>query len=196
MTWSARNATSARSNPRGGDRRGQRPLGAAPGASLWYGLGVAAAARRSRRRSSSTPAGADDPVQRVQGARPQTDQVAEVTLVGDQRIRGTLKAAAERESRKPFTPTRVEDSEADRGARGAQASSTPARSSTAGCPTSSAGSSRSLHRRALGLLLPPHGRRRRRRHVVRPQPREDLRRRRREGAASPTSPASTRPRTS
>ena len=31
-------AASPRFNPRGGDRRGQRPLGRGPSSSLWYGL--------------------------------------------------------------------------------------------------------------------------------------------------------------
>jgi cell division protease FtsH len=96
--------SSPRFNPRGGDRRGQRPLGARPGSSLWYGLAFLLLLGLAQM-YYLTPNGRSVPYsdfkQMVKGG-----QVADVTI-GDQLIRGTLKQ--DDGKGKQFQTTRVED---------------------------------------------------------------------------------------
>src|SRR5712691_3628810 len=98
-----------RLNPRGGDRRGQRPITARQSSPLWYGLaflimlGVAQLYYLS-------PAGKAIPYSEFKSLL-KNGQVAEV-WVGDQMIRGTLKqeiATGDGKPTKQFSTTRVED---------------------------------------------------------------------------------------
>src|SRR6476661_2754219 len=98
-----------RFNPRGGDRRGQRPLTARQSSPLWYGLaflillGVA-------QMYYLTPGGKTVPYSEFKSLL-KNGQVAEVSI-GDQTIRGTLKqelAGSDGKPTKQFSTTRVED---------------------------------------------------------------------------------------
>src|SRR2546427_200298 len=97
-----------RFNPRGGDRRGQRPLTPRTSSSLWYGLaflmilGVA-------QMYYLAPNGRPLPYSEFKTLL-KNGQVAEVTI-GEQSIRGTLSPAADNDPKasKEFTTTRVED---------------------------------------------------------------------------------------
>src|SRR3989449_423296 len=97
-----------RFNPRGGDRRGQRPLTPRTSSSLWYGLaflmilGVA-------QMYYLTPSGRTIPYSEFKQLV-KSGQIAELTI-SDQLIRGTLKQPHEGDSKqsKAFTTTRVED---------------------------------------------------------------------------------------
>jgi cell division protease FtsH len=93
-----------RFNPRGGERRGQRPLGARPASSLWYGLALLMLVGIAQVYYLA-PAGRTLPYsefkQLVKNGR-----VAEV-VVGEQLVRGTLKDGPENE--RQFQTTRVED---------------------------------------------------------------------------------------
>jgi cell division protease FtsH len=99
---------SPRFNPRGGDRRGQRPLATRPGSSLWYGLafllllGVV-------QMYYVAPGGRSIPYSDFKQLVKQ-DQVVDATI-GDQTIRGTLKQPPANDSKqgKDFSTTRVED---------------------------------------------------------------------------------------
>jgi len=93
-----------RFNPRGGDRRGQRPLGSRPSPTLWYGLAFLLLLAFAQL-YYLTPAGRPIPYSEFK-ALVKTGQVAEIT-VADQTIRGTLKSGTEKT--KQFTTTRVED---------------------------------------------------------------------------------------
>ncbi len=98
-----------RFNPRGGDRRGQRPLTARQSSPLWYGLaflillGVA-------QMYYLTPGGRQIPYSEFKSLL-KNGQVAEVAIA-DQAIRGTLKQDQPDTDGKPtkqFATTRVED---------------------------------------------------------------------------------------
>jgi cell division protease FtsH len=98
-----------RFNPRGGDRRGQKPLAARPSSPLWYGLAFIVVLGIAQM-YYLTPTGRTIPYSEFKSLV-KTDQVAEVAI-GDQAIRGTLKgepAAGEAKQSKQFTVTRVED---------------------------------------------------------------------------------------
>src|SRR6266545_4008478 len=100
----ANQRSTPRFNPRGGDRRGQRPLGARPSASLWYGLAFLLLLGFAQM-YYLTPAGRPIPYSEFKSLV-KNGQVAEVT-VGEQTIRGTLKSGDDKQ--KAFTVTRVED---------------------------------------------------------------------------------------
>ena len=96
-----------RFNPRGGDRRGPRPLAGRPSTSLWYGLafllllGVA-------QMYFLTPAGRSIPYSEFKSLL-KNGKVADVAI-SDQTIRGTLTEATGSDPKsKQFTTTRVED---------------------------------------------------------------------------------------
>ncbi|HJZ75676.1 MAG TPA: ATP-dependent zinc metalloprotease FtsH [Vicinamibacterales bacterium] len=98
-----------RFNPRGGDRRGQRPLTTRQSSPLWYGLaflillGVA-------QMYYLTPGGRQIPYSEFKSLL-KNSQVAEVSIA-DQVIRGSLKQEIPGSDGKPskqFTTTRVED---------------------------------------------------------------------------------------
>src|SRR3989454_809013 len=97
-----------RFNPRGGDRRGQRPLTPRTSSSLWYGLaflmilGVA-------QMYYLTPSGRTIPYSEFKQLV-KSGQIAELTI-SDQVIRGTLKSGPGDDAKqsKQFTTTRVED---------------------------------------------------------------------------------------
>jgi cell division protease FtsH len=91
-----------RFNPRGGDRRGQRPLTPRPSSSLWYGLAFLLLLGLAQM-YYFTPAGRALPYSEFKSLI-KANQVAEVTI-GDQIIRGTLKG----DEKRPFTTTRVDD---------------------------------------------------------------------------------------
>jgi cell division protease FtsH len=97
-----------RFNPRGGDRRGQRPLAGRPGSSLWYGLAFLLLLGLAQMYYLA-PAGRPIPYSEFKDLL-KNGQVAEVT-VADQVIRGTLKQAAANDPKgsKSFTTTRVDD---------------------------------------------------------------------------------------
>src|SRR5205823_13918685 len=99
---------SPRFNPRGGDRRGQRPLGQRPASSLWYGLAFVLVLGLVQM-YYLTPSGQQIPYSEFK-AFLKTGQLAEVS-VGDQVVRGTLKQApsADPKASKQFVTTRVED---------------------------------------------------------------------------------------
>src|SRR2546427_11936139 len=96
-----------RFNPRGGDRRGQRPLTPRTSSSLWYGLAflmiLGIAQMYYLTPSGKTPAYSEFKQLLKSG------QVAEGTI-GDQVIRVTLKTGDDKQS-KQFTVTPVEDPE-------------------------------------------------------------------------------------
>jgi len=101
--------TNPRFNPRGGDRRGQRPLTTRQSSPLWYGLaflillGVA-------QMYYLTPGGRQIPYSEFKSLL-RNGQVAEVSIA-DQAIRGTLKSeitASDGKPSKQFSTTRVED---------------------------------------------------------------------------------------
>jgi len=96
--------TGSRFNPRGGDRRGQRPVSARPTSSLWYGLALLLVLGLAQM-YYLMPAGRPIPYSEFK-ALLKSGQVSEV-VVGDQLIRGTLKDAPEKQ--RNFTVTRVED---------------------------------------------------------------------------------------
>src|SRR5256712_2468749 len=97
-----------RFNPRGGDRRGQRPLTPRTSSSLWYGLaflmilGVA-------QMYYLTPSGRTIPYSEFKQLV-KSGQIAELTI-SDQLMRGTLKqeAGGDAKQSRQFTTTRVED---------------------------------------------------------------------------------------
>jgi len=93
-----------RFNPRGGDRRGQRPLGTRPGSSLWYGLAFLLLLGLAQM-YYLTPNGRTLPYSEFK-QMVKNDQIAEITI-GDQTIRGTLKQ--DDGKGKQFQTTRVED---------------------------------------------------------------------------------------
>src|SRR5205823_6679695 len=98
---------SPRFNPRGGDRRGPRPLGTRPGSSLWYGLAFLLLLGLAQMYYLA-PGGRAIPYSEFKQLV-RDGQVAEVTI-GDQTIRGTLKQppANDPKQGKEFTTTRVE----------------------------------------------------------------------------------------
>ena len=79
--------STSRFNPRGGDRRGQRPLGARPASSLWYGLAFLLLLGLAQM-YYMTPTGRTVPYSEFKSMI-KSGQVAEVTI-SDQAIRGTL----------------------------------------------------------------------------------------------------------
>jgi cell division protease FtsH len=91
-----------RFNPRGGERRGQRPLPPRPASSLWYGLAFLLLLGLAQMYYLA-PGGRAIPYSEFK-MLVKNGQVAEVT-VGDHVIRGTLKSGDD----KRFTTTRVED---------------------------------------------------------------------------------------
>jgi cell division protease FtsH len=98
-----------RFNPRGGDRRGQKPLTARPSSPLWYGLAFIVVLGIAQM-YYLTPSGRTIPYSEFKSLV-KSDQVAEVAI-GDQSIRGTLKGEptpADAKLSKQFTTTRVED---------------------------------------------------------------------------------------
>src|SRR3989454_2588807 len=99
---------SSRFNPRGGERRGQRPLATRPGSSLWYGLAFLLLLGLAQMYYFA-PGGQAIPYSDFKQLVKQ-GQVAEVTI-GDQTVRGTLKQPPSNDPKqgKEFTTTRVED---------------------------------------------------------------------------------------
>src|SRR5438034_822656 len=106
----ASNRPTPRLNPRGGDRRPQRPLGASarPSSPLWYGLAFLAVLGIAQM-YFLTPAGRSIPYSEFKSLL-KSGQVVEASI-GDQQIRGTLKqdAGADGKQSRQFTTTRVED---------------------------------------------------------------------------------------
>ncbi|PYQ73280.1 MAG: cell division protein FtsH [Acidobacteria bacterium] len=96
---------SSRFNPRGGERRGQRPLATRPGSSLWYGLAFLLLLGLAQM-YYLTPSGRTIPYSEFKELVKQ-GQIAEATI-GDQVIRGTLKQDQDNKGRQ-FQTTRVED---------------------------------------------------------------------------------------
>src|SRR5947199_5980791 len=82
---------SPRFNPRGGDRRGQRPLGARPGSSLWYGLAFLLLLGLAQMYYMA-PGSRSIPYSEFKTLL-KNSEVAEVAI-SDQVIRGTLKQPA------------------------------------------------------------------------------------------------------
>src|SRR5689334_5381513 len=93
-----------RFNPRGGDRRGQRPLGTRPSSSLWYGLAFLLLLGLAQM-YYLTPNGRTVPYSEFKNLL-KNGQIAEVTI-SDQTIRGLLKQ--DDPKGRQFTTTRVED---------------------------------------------------------------------------------------
>jgi cell division protease FtsH len=98
-----------RFNPRGGDRRGLRPVAQRPSSSLWYGLAFVLLLFLVAQTYFLTPNGRDVPYSEFKTLVKNGD-VAEVAI-GDQVIHGKLKQASggDPKQAKPFTTTRVED---------------------------------------------------------------------------------------
>jgi cell division protease FtsH len=94
-----------RFNPRGGDRRGQNPLGTRPASSLWYVLGFLALLAIAQAYYLA-PGARTVPYSEFK-AMVKDGQVAKVTI-GDQLIHGELKQGADSKA-KAFQTTRVED---------------------------------------------------------------------------------------
>jgi len=94
-----------RFNPRGGDRRGQRPLTPRPSSSLWYGLAFLLLLGLAQM-YYLTPSGRTIPYSEFKELLKQ-GQIAEVTIA-DQMIRGALKQDQDNKGRQ-FQTTRVED---------------------------------------------------------------------------------------
>ena len=94
-----------RFNPRGADRRGQRPLTPRSSSSLWYGLAFLMVLGLAQM-YYLTPGGKTIPYSEFKQLV-KNGQVAEVTI-GDQVIRGTLKTGDDK-GNKQITVTRVED---------------------------------------------------------------------------------------
>jgi cell division protease FtsH len=92
-----------RFNPRGGERRGQRPLPPRPASSLWYGLAFLLLLGLAQMYYLA-PSGRAIPYSEFKTLL-KNGEVAEVTI-GDQVIRGTLKSG---DDKRQFTTTRVED---------------------------------------------------------------------------------------
>ncbi|HEY3045455.1 MAG TPA: ATP-dependent zinc metalloprotease FtsH [Vicinamibacterales bacterium] len=97
-----------RLNPRGGDRRAQRPTVQRPGSSLWYGLAFLMVLGLAQLYFLKPP-GRLIPYSELKTLLKQ-DQIAEVTIT-DQVIRGTLKqpVPGDPKQSKEFTTTRVDD---------------------------------------------------------------------------------------
>jgi cell division protease FtsH len=97
-----------RFNPRGGDRRGQRPLTQRPASTLWYGLAFLLLLAMAQMYYLAS-GGRQIPYSEFKTLLKQ-GQIAELTI-GEQTIRGTLKPApgTDPKQAKPFTTTRVED---------------------------------------------------------------------------------------
>jgi cell division protease FtsH len=92
-----------RLNPRGGERRGQRPLPPRPTSSLWYGLAFLLLLGLAQMYYLA-PGGRAIPYSEFK-MLVKNGQVAEVTI-GDHVIRGALKSG---DDKRQFTTTRVED---------------------------------------------------------------------------------------
>jgi cell division protease FtsH len=97
-----------RFNPRGGDRRGTRPMTPRPSSSLWYGLAFLLLLGLAQMYYLA-PGGRSIPYSDFKEML-RNNQIAEVTIA-DQVIRGTLKQAPAGDTKqsKQFTTTRVED---------------------------------------------------------------------------------------
>ena len=97
-----------RLNPRGADRRGQRPFGGRPGPALWYGLALVLLLALAQM-YWLVPGNRPIPYSEFK-ALVRNGSVAEVTI-GQQVIRGTLKAprAGTAGPSTEFTTTRVDD---------------------------------------------------------------------------------------
>ena len=99
--------TTPRFNPRGGDRRGPRPLGARPSPLLWYGLAFLLVLVLANSYYQGN-GGRSIPYSEFK-ALLKDGKVAEVTI-GEPLIRGTLQEALPEDPKsKQFTTTRVED---------------------------------------------------------------------------------------
>src|SRR6202163_2263404 len=101
--------TKPRVNPRGGDRRGLRPVAQRPSSSLWYGLAFVLLLFLVAQTYFLTPTGRDVPYSEFK-TLVKNGEVAEVAI-SDQVIHGKLKQAAggDAQQSKQFTTTRVED---------------------------------------------------------------------------------------
>jgi len=97
-----------RFNPRGGDRRGQRPLTQRPASTLWYGLAFLLLLAMAQLYYLA-PGGRTIPYSEFKTLLRQ-GQIAELTI-GEQTIRGALKPApgTDPKQAKQFTTNRVED---------------------------------------------------------------------------------------
>ncbi len=93
---------------RPGDRRGQRPLSTRPASTLWYGLGLTLVLLMAAQAYWIVPARKQIPYSEFKSLV-KRGSVAEV-VVGEQSIRGTLKAPApDGKPSNDFTTTRIED---------------------------------------------------------------------------------------
>jgi FtsH Extracellular len=148
-------------NRRSAERRtGPR---AAPGGAVWYVLGFLVLLALAQAFFLKLQPG--DTVSYSEfKALVRADKVQEVTL-SDEKLYGTLKPVGT-EKGKSFSAVRVVDAKLPEDLEAHQVKYTGEVDHPA-----------PLHRRALGLLPPPHGRRRGGRDVVRAQQGEDLRRR-------------------
>jgi cell division protease FtsH len=97
-----------RYNPRGSDRRGQRPLAQRPASTLWYGLAFLLLLALAQMYYLA-PGGRPIPYSDFKSMLKQ-GQIAEL-WIGEQTIRGTLKQppGSDPKQAKQFTATRVED---------------------------------------------------------------------------------------
>jgi cell division protease FtsH len=95
-----------RLNPRGGDRRGQRPLTGRPTSSLWYGLAFLLLIGLMQVYMQA-PGGRQIPYSDFKGLV-KSGAVSEVTI-GEQTIRGTLKQPTGDQKQTQFVSTRVDD---------------------------------------------------------------------------------------
>jgi cell division protease FtsH len=95
-------------NPRGGDRRGQRPIGSRPVSSIWYAVAFLMVLGLAQMYWLA-PSGRPIPYSELKDLI-RKGQVADV-VIGEQTIRGTLKEPLPDDPRKSvqFTTTRVED---------------------------------------------------------------------------------------
>src|ERR1700693_5140840 len=100
--------STSRFNPRGGDRRGQRPLGTRPASSLWYGLAFLLLLGLAQM-YYLTPSDRTIPYSEFKTLL-KNGEVGDVP-VGEQAIHGTLKnpPASDPKQPKEFTTTRVDD---------------------------------------------------------------------------------------
>ena len=102
----ANTSPKSRLNPRGGDRRGQRPLTGRPTSSLWYGLAFLLLIGLMQVYMQA-PGGRQIPYSEFKSLV-KSGALSEVTI-GEQTIRGTLKQPTGEQKQTQFATTRVED---------------------------------------------------------------------------------------
>jgi len=102
----ANTSPKSRLNPRGGDRRGQRPLTGRPTSSLWYGLAFLLLIGLMQVYMQA-PGGRQIPYSEFKSLV-KSGALSEVTI-GEQTIRGTLKQPTGEQKQTQFATTRVDD---------------------------------------------------------------------------------------